>query len=70
MVSTSSSLTEAEWDVIAASHESRRLVHDMAKLLVASNYRDGWKFVSFNMEGYWTTYLYMCALHVREGGTL
>lgn len=63
-------LTDLEWDVIAASHESRGLVQDMARLLVSSNYRDGWKFVGFNMERYWTTYLYMCARHIREGGKL
>jgi len=63
-------LTEREWDVIAASPESRALVKDMARLLVASNYKDGWKFVSFNMERHWSIYLYICALHIREGGTL
>ena len=63
-------LTEREWDVIAASRENRSLVHDMAKLLVDSKYNDGWRFVSFNMEGYWSIYLYMCARHIREGGVL
>ena len=63
-------LTEREWDVIAASHESRNLVHDMAKLLVSSKYNEGWRFVGFNMEGYWSIYLYMCARHIREGGKL
>lgn len=70
MVSTSSSLTEAEWDVIAASSESRNLVKDMAHLVVSSGYKDGWKFVVWHMKPLWSKYLWLCASHIKSGGKL
>ena len=70
MVSTSLSLTEREWDVVAASHENRRLVKDMAGLVASSNYKEGWKFVAYNMDSLWARYLWICAAHIREGNKL
>ena len=63
-------LTESEWDEIAASHESRRLVKDMARLVVASDYKDGYKAVMWYMKPLWAKYLWLCANHIKEGGKL
>lgn len=70
MVYNSRPLNDAEWDVIAASHENRRLVKDMAELVASSNYKDGWKFVCHYMDSLWARYLWLCAAHLREGGKL
>ena len=70
MALISSSLTEQEWDVIAASHESRNLVKDMAHLVATSNYKDGWRFVVWYMHPLWSKYLWLCAGHLQEGGEL
>lgn len=59
-------ISETEWDKIASYPLTRRLVQDMAELLVETNYTSGHRFVRVNLEPYWSAYLFVYATYLRE----